>query len=111
MKWETTRATLRPQPDDGFAFATPFAVAGRGTREVIAEFGDQVGWSPEPGSQHRMTIEAQVHHRRRRPKWVAVASFDWWAPPSPDNMDRYLTYRNEPSNRSGIDEGRAPPAS
>jgi hypothetical protein len=26
LEWITTRKVLRPEPDDGFAFATPFAV-------------------------------------------------------------------------------------
>ena len=26
LPWNTTRSTLRPEPDDGFAYATPFAV-------------------------------------------------------------------------------------
>ena len=45
MGWITTRTKLRPESDDGFAFAVPFSVAGRGTREVIAEFGDNDGWT------------------------------------------------------------------
>lgn len=38
LRWVTTRDRLRPEPDDGFAYPTPFSIAGRGTREVIAEF-------------------------------------------------------------------------
>jgi hypothetical protein len=93
MEWVTTRTKLRPEKEDGFAFATPFSVPGRGTREVIAEFGDNSGWSVTPGSKHRMAVEAQMHPAE---KWVGLATFDWWAPPSADNMGRYIAYRNEP---------------
>ena len=94
LGWITTRAGLRPEEEDGFAFATPFAVPGRGTREVVAEFGDNLAWSPEPGSKHRMAIEAQVHPAS---EWVGLASFDWWAPPSPEFMGSYVTYANAPA--------------
>lgn len=35
FEWITTRDKLRPESDDGFAYATPFAVAGRSSTEVI----------------------------------------------------------------------------
>ena len=91
LAWITTRATLQPGSEDGFAFATPFAVAGRGTREVVAEFGDDLGWFPDHARKYRMTIEAQVHPGS---EWVRVAGFDWWTPPT-RGWTEYVTYRNE----------------
>jgi hypothetical protein len=58
MRWVTTRALLRPGSDDGFAFATPFAVRGRSTREIIAEFEGQ-HWEPDTGRCYRMALEAR----------------------------------------------------
>ena len=92
MRWITTRTKLRPETDDGFAFATPFAVPGRATRELIAEFGDDAGWKPQPKSRHRLRLEAQVHPSD---EWVAVAEFDWWAPQTADVMGSYITHRNK----------------
>jgi len=99
LGWITTRTRLRPEPDDGFAFATPFSVQGRGTKEVIAEFGDDLGWTPAPGSRHRIRLQAQVHPSE---EWDDVVAFDWWAPPSADVMKRYIAHRNEPAgDRAG----------
>ncbi|MBD0281673.1 MAG: hypothetical protein ICV69_05700 [Thermoleophilaceae bacterium] len=61
LRWETTRSKLRPESDDGFAYATPFSIQGRATREVIAEFGHNRGWSPDPASRHRVQLQAKVH--------------------------------------------------
>ncbi len=94
FKWITTRSVLRPESDDGFAYATPFAVAGRGTKEVVTEFGDEVeGWSPSPGGMYRLRLEAVIHPGTT---WVAMTTFDWWAPPADAHTSTYLTYRNEP---------------
>ena len=48
LEWITTRAKLRPESDDGFLFATPFAVQGRATKELIAEFGMNSGLGHRP---------------------------------------------------------------
>jgi hypothetical protein len=90
--WITTRSVLRPESGDDFAYATPFAVAGRSTKEVVAEFGDEA-WSPTPGAMHRLRLEAVVHPG---PAWVAITTFDWWGPPGDAQTSVYLTYRNEP---------------
>lgn len=102
LGWITTRTKLRPEPDDGFAFATPFAIQGRGTKEVVAEFGDDLGWTPARGSRHRVRLQAQVHPSE---EWDDVLAFDWWAPRSADAMRQYLAHRNEPAD----DETAAPP--
>jgi hypothetical protein len=91
LGWITTRSKLRPDAQDGFAFATPFSVPGRGIREVIAEFGDDRGWSPEPSSRHRIRLQARVHPSE---SWTNIVAFDWWAPPSSEAMSRYITYAN-----------------
>jgi hypothetical protein len=93
LRWITTRSKLRPESDDGFAFATPFSIQGRGTREVIAEFGHDLGWSPDPASRHRVWLQAKVHPWT---EWKTVATFEWWAPPAADAMTNYLAHRNEP---------------
>lgn len=92
LRWITTRSRLRPESDDGFAFATPFSIQGRATREVVAEFGHDLGWSPAPASRHRMRLQAKLHPSN---KWKDVAAFDWWAPSSADAMSMYIAHRNE----------------
>jgi hypothetical protein len=91
LRWDWTRAVLRPAEDDGFAFATPFSDDGRSTKEVIAEFGDNQGWSPSPGSEHQLRLQAVIHPDE---EWVDVAAFSWWAPPTTDVMDSYIAHRN-----------------
>ena len=86
---------LRPQEEDGFAFATPFAVHGRATREVIAEFGDEVEWEPAPGQRHLLRLQARIH---RDSEWVEIVGFEWWAPPAGAALAADITYRNEPSD-------------
>jgi hypothetical protein len=92
--WITTRSKLRPDADDDFAFATPFVVPGRGTREVIAEVGDDLGWTPAPDSSHRLCLEARVHPWDH---WRRVVEFEWWAPPSAELMGTYVAYENRPA--------------
>jgi hypothetical protein len=103
LRWITTRTKLRPEHDDGHAFATPFSVQGRGTKEVIVEFGDDRGWTPAPGSRHSIVLQAQVHPSE---EWADVVAFAWWAPPS-DAMSRYLAHRNEP--RGAQNDATSPP--
>jgi hypothetical protein len=91
LGWITTRSKLRPDSQDGFAFATPFSVPGRGTKEVIAEFGDDQGWSPQSSSRHWIHLQARVHPSE---SWEDIVAFEWWAPPSSDAMSRYITYAN-----------------
>jgi hypothetical protein len=91
LGWITTRSKLRPDREDNFAFATPFSVAGRGTKEVIAEFGHEAGWSPEPSSRHLLRLEAKVHPSEN---WENLLEFAWWAPPSSSAMGGYFTYAN-----------------
>jgi len=91
LGWITTRSKLRPDSKDGFAFATPFSVPGRGTKELIAEFGNDHGWSPEPSSRHWIHLQARVHPSET---WEDILAFEWWAPPSSDAMSRYITYAN-----------------
>lgn len=91
LGWITTRSKLRPDSQDGFAFATAFSVPGRGTKEVIAEFGDDRVWSPAPSSRHRIRLQARVHPSE---SWTDIVAFAWWAPPSSNAMSRYITYAN-----------------
>ena len=96
LRWISTRTTLRPEKEDGFAFAAPFSVRGRATKDVLAEFGDELGWTPEPSSNHRMRLEAQIHPSE---EWRNVVEFVWWAPPSADIMKQYIAHRNELESR------------
>jgi hypothetical protein len=93
LLWITTRSKLRPESGDEHAYPTPFAVAGRGTKEVIAEFGHDRGWAPEQSSQHGIRLQARVHPSDA---WENVRTFDWWAPPSAQDMGSYLVYENTP---------------
>jgi len=92
FRWLTTRTKLRPEKEDGFAFATPFTVGGRGAREVVAEFGEVQGWSPQALSRHRLRLQAEIHPSEN---WTDVVTFDWWAP-SAEKMTHYIAHRNEP---------------
>jgi len=94
FEWMTTRTALRADEQDGFAFPTPFAVAGRSTKEAIAEFGDDLGWSPSPRSPHRMRLQAKIHPTEA---WRDVTAFEWWAPPSEEIMTKYIAHRNAPT--------------
>ena len=38
-----------------------------------------------------MRLEAEFHDRT---KWRTLAEFDWFAPPSGAELNRYITYRN-----------------
>ena len=91
LRWIATTSQLRPQSTNEGDFATPFAVSGRGTRELVIEFGHEQGWSPELGSKHRIRLEAEFHDRT---KWRTLAEFDWFAPPRGAELNRYITYRN-----------------
>lgn len=95
LTWITTRSKLRPENDDGFAFAAPFAVQGRGTRELIVEFGRQESWSVTPASRQQLRLQALLHPAER---WVDVATFEWWAPPTAEAMSSYIAHRNEPAS-------------
>ena len=92
--WITTRKTLRPETDDGHAFSTPFAIPGRATREVIAEFGEASKWEPSPGSRHHMSLHARIHPAAA---WQELTAFDWWAPPEGAQLHLYIAYENKPS--------------
>ncbi len=100
LAWNTTHSGLRPEADDGFAFATPFAVQGRNTRDIIAEFGDDVGWTPAPGSRHTLRLQALVDPSDA---WIDVATFEWWAPPSAELMHSYIAHRNAPPPQDAPD--------
>lgn len=106
--WQTTRSTLRPSSDDKHAFATPFSVQGRNTRELIAEFGDNHSWLPTPSSKHELRLEAKVHPKN---SWEEVLIFDWWAPPREGLMTRYIAHHNEPGpadQRPWLDSNQPP---
>ena len=80
------------QDDDGFAYATPFSVQGRATRDVVAEFGADREWSPGPRARYRVLLQAQVHPSG---DWDDVLRFDWWTPPTEEAMSSYVVHRND----------------
>lgn len=94
LPWASTRRTLRPTANDVEDFPTPFAIQGRSTKELVAEFGDDRGWRPSPGSKHRLELQAMIHPAE---EWVELVTFDWWAPPTEDAMSHYIVHRNEHS--------------
>lgn len=92
LAWQATFTALNPSKAEAERdFATPFAVPGRGTRELVAEFGDDAGWSPQTSSKHRLQLQAKIHPGE---KWRDLVIFDWWAPPPAGDPRRFLTYRN-----------------
>jgi hypothetical protein len=103
LDWITTRAVLRPESDDGFAFATPFAVQGRSTREVIAEFGDDREWRPLAGIEQKLRLQGHIHPSSA---WIDLATFDWWPPP--DTSGAYITHRNRAPSAESTAERRSP---
>jgi hypothetical protein len=90
LRWVTTRATLRPERNDGHEFATPFAIEGRSAHEAIAEF--ETVWAPVATSSYRLRLQAQVHPSE---DWEDLVAFRWWAPPA-DLIKQYVAHRNEP---------------
>lgn len=93
LPWIAILPNMRPSGDEARDFATPFAVPGRGTRELVAEFGDGQGWLPEASSRHTLRVQAKVHPSQ---EWDDLATFDWWAPPPVAQTARIITYRNAP---------------
>ena len=94
MRWITTRSSLQPKSDDGHELATPFAIQGRGTREVIAEFGyDDGGWTPAPAQRYFLLLQARVGTSN---DWQRLSTFEWWAPPANATLAQAVAYRNEP---------------
>ena len=91
--WQTTRTRLKPASDDGHEFATPFSVKGRDTTQIIAEFGGDFDWLPEPGASHEIRLEGMVHPENT---WTEFVTFTWWAPPTDRLMNNYIAHRNEP---------------
>lgn len=90
LRWVTTRGMLRPDANDGHTFATPFAVEGRTTHDVIVEFeGD---WALVATNSYVLRVQAQVHPSE---DWQDVVAFRWWAPPA-ELMKQYIAHRNEP---------------
>jgi hypothetical protein len=100
LPWITTRSVLRPEKDDGFAYATPFSVQGRATREVVAEFGADQEWSPSPGTRYRVRLQAQMHPSGT---WSDLLPFDWWTPPTNNALGSYIVYRNDVPTESHQD--------
>ena len=82
LRWVTTRDRLRPEKDDGFAYATPFSIAGRSSKEAVVEFEPSVGlnWSPAHGVALPLELQAQIHPDSA---WIRLVTFDWWAPTGP----------------------------
>lgn len=95
LRWVTTRNQLRPSTDDGHAFPTPFAIHGRNSRELIAEFepGEGLDWTPPHDAPQQLRLQALVRSGRKD-KWIDIDRFDWWAPPD-DLRDHYIAHRNE----------------
>jgi hypothetical protein len=92
-EWQTTRTSLMPQPEDGHEFAVPFAVEGRGTTTLIAEFGGDYEWMPAAGASHEIRLEGLLHGSA---SWIELVRFTWWAPPTDGVMNNYIAHRNEP---------------
>jgi hypothetical protein len=94
LRWIATVARLQTLGGDERDFATPFTVPGRGTRELVTDFGHDQIWSPDPGSRHQMRLQARLHDRGD--EWQTLAEFDWFAPPPGAELSRFITYRNAP---------------
>lgn len=90
--WIATVSKLASSNDR--RFATPFAIHGRSTREIVAEFGGDTRWRPDPLRRQLLTLEARLHPSRH---WTEIETFDWWPPPGAADTERYLAYRNEPA--------------
>jgi len=91
LLWLAVVSKLLPDGRNARDYSTPFAVQGRATREVVAEF--EGFWCPLLGTKHRMRLEAKLHPDD---SWLDIVDFDWWAPPPGASMGQYITYRNAP---------------
>lgn len=99
LRWIATVSQLRPAGHNERDHSTPFAVRGRETREIVAEFSG--GWCPLPGTCHRLRLEATLHPKNQ---WSALLEFEWWAPQPGSSLGQYLTYRNVPREQLPPDE-------
>lgn len=73
MAWEWTRTQVDPKEDDVQDVTAPFAVTGRETRELVAEFvGSFPGIVPEPRA-HPVVVEARSSVNE---DWHKVLAFD-----------------------------------
>jgi len=99
LHWIAVLPSMGRSGDERSDFATPFDVPGRGTRQLVAEFGDDKSWSPEPSSRHMLRLEAKVHPSD---DWRDLAAFDWWAPPPTADVTRMITYRNSPDQEASV---------
>lgn len=97
LRWVTTRDRLRPEKDDGFAYATPFSIAGRSSKEAVVEFEPSVGlnWSPAHGVALPLELQAQIHPDSA---WIRLVTFDWWAP-TDRKRGQYVAHRNGPTEQ------------
>lgn len=90
LEWISTRDRVRPTEGEKVDFSAPFAVDGRRAVQVFAEFGETpTSWNPEPGSTHRLAIQARVLGARN---WRKVVEFPLQVPDG--NLDVYITHRN-----------------
>jgi hypothetical protein len=117
LPWIITRRTMRAEHDD-HALATPFSVPGRGTEEVIAEFGHDRGWAPAESSHHRIRLEAANTrrtpgrafslstggHRRQRNRWTSTSCTRMRPGGSPQTVRRRL---KSPGRRAPSVKNRA----
>lgn len=61
IEWKTTRKSLYPLDDDVLDFRSAFAVDGRKTTAIFAEFGETPPtWTPELGSTPKVRIEFRL---------------------------------------------------
>jgi hypothetical protein len=100
LRWVTTRDRLRPESDDGFAYAVPFSILGRSTTHLVAEFQPEadLDWSPKAAVAHRLRLQGQIHPSD---DWVDLVAFDWWAPPEA-SRGQHIAYRNEPGAEPNV---------
>ena len=87
--WLATLSRLQPRKLEKRDFPTPFAIPGRGTREIVTEF--EGAWCLAPGTERWMRLEAKLHPSG---DWTTVGEFDSWAPPLGAELGAYMTYRN-----------------
>ncbi len=90
LEWVTTGTRLRPIEGEKDDFAAPFAIEGRRAVQIFPDFKETPpSWRPQPGSTHRMAIQAYTLRKRQ---WRTVVEFPLAVPH--ENLDRFLVRRN-----------------
>lgn len=104
VRWGSTKRVLGPKDGDHLDVASPFAVEGRKTASMVAQFrASESVWTPDPDQRYCLRVEYQTmrgstrlsaFRRSQRTRWKTLVEFDWWLPDHA--QDSFVAHRNDP---------------